>query len=111
MNREKICAALADWPEEKQGIMRLYDEATGRYCALGWLGHKDGLSDEVLSGMEVPDNDPYFDTYAEIAKRYEMTLQEYQRFYEANDNHKSRGYDTPQASVQAHVGCEVSTNG
>jgi hypothetical protein len=121
MNIQKICEALADWPEEKQGTRRLFNMDTGCYCALGWLGHKIGIEDTVLAGISDPEDDkddedadvPYAhgDLYSYIALQYGMERMEYEKLYEANDSYTRTGHKTPKEAVQQYVGCEVSANG
>jgi hypothetical protein len=122
MNKEKICSALVDWPEEKQGKGSLYDSEYGCYCALGWLAHKAGIPDDKMdiqkvmkaehsdnyeAGMEAREH--YHAVYKEIYHEYDMTAEEGAAVWSANDTLWLPGhvgqFDTPKKAVQTLIGC------
>jgi hypothetical protein len=101
MDTARICQALNDWPKEKQGRFHLYDPNRDCYCALGWLGHKAGMTDRELL---------HLGDFTVIYRKYGITEDEDDkgsRIWQANDKYKDNGFKTPKEAVQAHLNCET----
>lgn len=96
MDKAKMCQVLSDWPDEKQGIGALYDAKKDCYCALGWLGYKGGMTnaDLVADGK-----------YDRVREMYNLSVDESDDIWEANDSYAVNGFGTPQEAVLAFLGC------
>jgi hypothetical protein len=100
MNRAKICAALQDWPEDKQGSNgNLFDGIC--YCALGWLGHKIGIPDDDM----LPGARRLGIAYKQIEEEYDMDVDEAEDIWNRNDSYNKHDYDSPKEAVLDLVGC------
>jgi hypothetical protein len=112
MDKAKVCEALAEWPEDKQGTGQLFNPTTGCYCALGWLGHVGGMSDsEMIGGYEDDGYSSYLsggppDAYKRIYNLYDLAEEEGSAIWAANDEFRARNFPTPKESVRSKVGCE-----
>jgi hypothetical protein len=112
MDKAKVCAALAAWPDDKQGTGQLFNPTTGCYCAIGWLGHVAGIPDnEMIGGTEDDDYGSYLsggppDAYKRIYELYKLAEEEGSAIWAANDDFRSRNFLTPRDSVRSRVGCK-----